>query len=604
MNWKKLNLLFFLAVCLSLNLQAQKADEELAAQYLGSKEYEKAADKYERLLNGNPKSMYFYDNLLKSYLGLNDFGSAQKLVKKQIRKFEGNYYYLVDEGYLLKLQNQNEKANQTYQKLVNDLSPIEAKVYELAKAFEKRRAGDMAIETYLQARKQYKNELLFSGELGGLYQDKGKTKEMIDEYLNVLILDESMQAEVQGQFQNSLSNSSEFDLLKLALNKKSKQYPEKAIFQEMLIWMYVQKADYEMAALYAKNVDRKNKEDGRRLIELGFLASSNENWDAAIAIYKQVQLMGKEKPYYSYAKNSELESRAKKLLSGNYSQIDLQIIEQEYVALLQEFGSNPTTANTLRNLAQLRAFYMNKYADAVIDYENLISMPRVDRYLQAQAKLELGDLYILKGEVWDAMLVFGQVDKDFLEEPIGQEAKYRNARLSYYMGEFDWAKAQLDVLKTATTQLIANNALELSLLIQDNTIDSTELEPLKLFASADLNLVQNNLDKASQLLDSLKLSYPKTGLNDDILFKKAEIAVKRKNFNEAANFFKQVVSEYGSDILGDNALYKLAMLQQFQLNQKDAALLSYEQFISQYPGSFFLIDCRKQYRILRGDQLN
>jgi outer membrane protein assembly factor BamD (BamD/ComL family) len=172
------------------------------------------------------------------------------------------------------------------------------------------------------------------------------------------------------------------------------------------------------------------------------------------------------------------------------------------------------------------------------------------------------------------------------------------------MGEFDWAKAQLDVLKTATTQLIANNALELSLLIQDNTIDSTELEPLKLFASADLNLVQNNLDKASQLLDSLKLSYPKTGLNDDILFKKAEIAVKRKNFNEAANFFKQVVSEYGSDILGDNALYKLARLQQFQLNQKDAALLSYEQFISQYPGSFFLIDCRKQYRILRGDQLN
>jgi tetratricopeptide (TPR) repeat protein len=147
MNWKKLNLLFFLAVCLSLNLQAQKADEELAAQYLGSKEYEKAADKYERLLNGNPKSMYFYDNLLKSYLGLNDFGSAQKLVKKQIRKFEGNYYYLVDEGYLLKLQNQNEKANQTYQKLVNDLSPIEAKVYELAKAFEKRREGDMASET-------------------------------------------------------------------------------------------------------------------------------------------------------------------------------------------------------------------------------------------------------------------------------------------------------------------------------------------------------------------------------------------------------------------------------------------------------------------------
>lgn len=602
MNWKTLK--FLLLITLSLNLKAQKANEELAAQYLGSKEYEKAADAYERLLNSNPKSMYFYDNLLKSYLGLNDFGSAQKLVKKQIRKFDGNYYYLVDEGYLFKLQNQNEKANQTYQKLINDLVAVEAKVFELAKAFEKRREGDMAIETYLKSRKQFKNDLLFSGELAGLYQDKGKTKEMIEEYLNVLILDESMQAEVQGQFQNSLNNAAEFDMLKLALNKRSKQFPEKAIFQEMLIWMYVQKADYEMAAMYAKSLDRKNKEDGRRLIELGFLASSNENWDAAISIYKQVQLLGKEKPYYTYAKNSELESRSKKLLSGNYNQIDLQLIEQEYLALLQEFGSNAATANTLKNLAQLRAFYMNKYEEAVGDYESLIAMPRVDRYLQAQAKLELGDLYILKGEVWDAMLVFGQVDKDFLEEPIGQEAKFRNARLSYYMGEFDWAKAQLDVLKTATTQLIANNALELSLLIQDNTIDSNELEPLKLFASADLNLVQNNLDKSVQLLDSLKLNYPKTGLNDDIIFKRAEIALKRRNYGEASVYFKQVVTDYGTDILGDNALYQLARLQQFQLNQKDAALLSYEQFIAQYPGSFFLNDCRKQYRILRGDQLN
>jgi tetratricopeptide (TPR) repeat protein len=227
-------------------------------------------------------------------------------------------------------------------------------------------------------------------------------------------------------------------------------------------------------------------------------------------------------------------------------------------------------------------------------------MPRLDNRFKSECKLDLGDIYVLKGEVWEAMLLYGQVDKEFLEDPLGQEAKFRNAKLSYYLGEFDWARAQLDVLKTATTQLIANNAIELSLQIQDNTIDSNE-EPMRWFARADLFYFQNRLADALVVLDSINLVYPKHELADDVVFKRAEIAIKQKNYTLAAQLFEQVYNEHGSGILGDNALYTLAQLNESKLNNLEQARKQYELFIEKYPGSFFLNDVRKSYRALRGD---
>ncbi|MDZ4668988.1 MAG: tetratricopeptide repeat protein [bacterium] len=588
---------------LTLLVQGQMADEELAAQYLANKEYSKASDMYEKLLNKNPKSFYFYDNLFKCYTAQKDFTSAQKLCKKQSKRFESQYFYQVDQGYIYRLQQEDQKAIKLFNALIDEMKPQESEVYSLAKAFEKRDERAFSVQTYLRGRKIVRSELIFASELGGLYSEIGDNKLMVEEYLNVLVIDESSISEVQGFLQNKLETKEDFDWLKQSLNKKNKQYPERSVFNEMLIWYHVQKNEYELAIVYAKTLDRKFKEEGRRIMDLGFLAMANEKYDAAIQIFRQVAMLGNDKPYYSFAKSSELEARSKKILQGNYTSEDLKVLVGEYQNVLNELGENPGTAATISRLANLEAYYLNDYPKAIKHYEQIIAMPRIDRNLQANCKLDLADFYVMKGEVWEAMLLYGQVDKDFLQEPLGQEAKYRNARLSYYLGEFEWAKAQLDVLKTATTQLIANNALELSLLIQDNSVDSN-LEPLHLYAKADLNYVQKNYRLAFSILDSLDSLYPKHALADDILFKRAQIYMDIKDFNQAAKYFEMVVQNFGSDILGDNSLYQLARLNQFQLNRPAEALKFYEKFLDAYPGSFFLTDTRKQFRLLRGDQLN
>jgi tetratricopeptide (TPR) repeat protein len=594
--------ILFILVIFSVLSFGQAKDEQLASQYFSNNEFDKAADVYEKLLNKNPQSIYFYDNLLSCYFNLNKAEEAEKLVKKQIRKNDRNPYYTLDLGYVMKKFGKADKAKQQFDDIIKKLKLEGDQINETGNAFIKRGEKEYAIETYLKGRKMHGSNLAYSTELGNLYGETGNMKEMIEEYLNSMSIDEKLLDDIQGYFQNYIQKPAEFDLLKSALLKRTKTQAENPIFFEMLVWMYVQKKDFDNALLQAKSLDKKFKEEGARLIELGNLAISNEYYDAAVNIFNQVVLMGKDKNNYTLAKMGILEAQRRKILNSNYTDTDLKIVETNYKAFLDEFGKNPFTQNSQRELARLQAYYLNDLPYAMANFNELISAPRSENKFKAECKLELGDLYVLKGEVWDAMLLYGQVDKEYMEEPIGQEAKLRNAKLSYYIGEFEWAKAQLDVLKTVTTQLIANNALELSLLIQDNTVDSVE-DALKMFSRADLNYYQNKTDVALQILDSINLLFPKHALADDIYFKKAQIFVKKKNYSEAEKFYNIVVNEHGSDILGDNSLFSLAELYEKKLNNKEKAKQLYEQFIENYPGSFFLTEARKRYRLLRGDVL-
>lgn len=582
---------------------AQKADEQLAGQYFANAEYRKAADIYEKLLNKNTSSVYFYDNLLSCYISLKDEDAAVKLTKKQSKRFESNYSYKVDLAYVYKVFGKQQKAEDYQKELIKNIPRSPVGILDLSLGFQKRNEKLLAVEALLGGREVLKTALLFSAELGGLYADLGKTKETVEEYLNVLLIDDAQDEEIQGLLQNYLKSAADYEICKMSLIKRNKLYADKEVFQEMLIWLYVQKNDYQSAIPFVKNLDKRNREEGRRLMDLGYVAMANKRYDAAISVFKQVELLGNDKPYFHLAKQTGLESRAKKLLSGDFKPEDLLILESEYKAILLNTGRSEMSASTIRDLAELQAYYLNDIKSAIENYQEILTMGRLDRRFLANCKMELGDIYIISGEVWEALLLYGQVDKDFLEDPLGQEAKYRNARLSYLLGEFEWAKAQLDVLKTATTQLIANNAMELSLLIQENTIDSNDV-PLQLFSKADLLLLQNQYAKAKSILDSINTVYPKHALSDDILMKYAEIASKERKYLEASVFYEKLIKDYGADILADNAVWQLANLYEFKLGDKEKAKLLYEKLLLEYGGSFFVPDARTRFRVLRGDMLN
>ncbi|MES2726549.1 MAG: tetratricopeptide repeat protein [Bacteroidota bacterium] len=582
---------------------AQNKDEQLAAQFFSNNEYDKAAELYEKLLSKNLSSIYFYDNLLQSYIKLKKLDDAESLCKKMYRKL-GVAYYGVDIGFVYKLANKPEKAQKQFEDILKKIIPNQDRIFETANAFEKRDEIEFATRTYLQGRKLLNDHLVFSNELANLYSKTKQTSLMIDEYLNCVELNPINREEVEGLLQNNITQNSDFDLLKNALIRRIKSNQNSDTYYEMLIWFYVQRKDFDNALVQAKAMDKRLKEEGRKLMDLGFLAISNEKYDAAVRLFNEVVLLGKDKAYYLAARQGVLEASNKKLLaSDSFSQADLLNLEKTYENFLLENGKTYYTAPCMRDLAKLNTFYLNNFPKAIGIYDEILNLAGIDNQFKAECKLELGDLYVMKGQEWEAMLLYGQVDKEFLENPLGQEAKFKNAKLSYYLGEFEWAKAQLDILKTATTQLIANNALELSLLIQDNTVDSIE-DALKLFAKADLLYQQNKFNQAILVLDSINLLFPKHALADDIAFKKGQIFLKQKDYNTAIKYFTIVINEHGTDILGDNALLNVATIYDRYLNNPAEAKKQYEKFIETYGSSIFINDVRKRYRILRGDIIN
>jgi tetratricopeptide (TPR) repeat protein len=186
---------------------------------------------------------------------------------------------------------------------------------------------------------------------------------------------------------------------------------------------------------------------------------------------------------------------------------------------------------------------------------------------------------------------------------LGEEARFKNAKLSYYTGDFKWSQGQLDVLKASTSELIANDALNLSVLITENNPPAdSNTTPLLMFARADLLEFQNKDEEAIAILDSITTLFPKHPLLDDILMTRAEIATKKQDFSEAAMHLQKIVTDYADDILADDAIFTLAGINETFFSNKDEAKRLYEQIIIKYPGSTYVNQARKNFRRLRGDK--
>jgi tetratricopeptide (TPR) repeat protein len=387
--------------------------------------------------------------------------------------------------------------------------------------------------------------------------------------------------------------------------RKIQKQPDVIHYSELLYWLFLQEKDFESAFLQAKGLDKRLGEEGERLLELGRTSQSNADFTTAENCFRYVIDLGKDAPNYLTGRMELINATNERITgSGNYSAADLLRLESDYEAALNELGRSSSTAPLLRSYAHLKAFFLFKSEEAIAILNETLELPNLRPPFKAECKLELADIYVFDGQVWDAALLYGQVDKDFKNDALGREAKYRNARLSYFMGEFDWAKDQLNVLKAATSQLISNDALSLALLITDNTNLDTTTEALLMYARADLLDFQNKDSLSLMALDTLLLQFPEHTLTDEVLFKKASIRRSQGRYEAAALLYQEVLEKFGQDILADDALFQLADLVQNRMQDKERAMKLYEELLTKYPGSLYTVDARKRFRQLRGDKLN
>lgn len=597
----KLHLYTLTALLVSVLTSAWGQDTNLANQYFINGEYAKAATIYDQLLQQDDRNEYFFNRYIDCLMYLEDYDTGEKAVKKRLKKEPRNYALYVTYGGLLERAGRMPDAEQQYDEAIRNMPADFNSVNRLANLFTGKARYDYATKTYETGAKMLKDPNRFAFNLGELYRRKGDTNKMMEQYLNSVASDPGKTGTIQTLLSRYLSPA-DYPELQAQLYARI-QKEDNPDFIELLAWSFVQNKDFASALRQYKALDRRYNENGQRVFELAQSAADAGDYDSAISAYDYVVgLRDVNSEMFYEAMEGSLDCRRRKITEGYaYTVEELQALEQDYLRFLNEYPRNQNTTSLVLQLAQLEALYLNNTDKAISLLNEQLQVPGQSQDELARIKIDLADYYLIQGEIWESTLLYSQVDKDFKEETIGQEARFKNARLSYFNGDFEWAQSQCNILKAATSRLIANDALDLSVFIMDNLNLDTTSEAVTLYSSAEMLVYQNQFDQALLKLDTLARLFPEHSLKDDILYLQAQIAEKRRQYPEAARFYQAIVEKYPEDIRADNALFALAGLYENRLNDAEKAKELYEKVFIDYSGSVFAVEARKRYRILRGD---
>ena len=593
--------LLLVFVLISTVAFSQQSNQQIAYQYYLNGEYEKAVVLYEELMDSH-FSVAYYHPYYTALLQMRDYKKAEYLAKKMVKRYPKDLQYQLAVIIAQDKSGVTKKADIAYTKLFKKLDGGRSQAITLANTFTRHEIYQKALDIYILSEKiNPKNN--FGIQKAQLFGKLEEVELMLKEYLDEMERNPTQKQMVISQIQRFLDNdgiksNKNYELVKKLLLLKVREEQERTDFTEMLIWLFMQNHQFKMALIQAKALDKRTNSDGVGVYDLAESLLDKEYFDLAEQAYNYVIAKGKQNRFFVEANINKLYALTKSILLKNE---DISILDNEYKTIITDLGKNRNTVLLLSNYAHFKAFYLHDLTEAESLLQDAMAIPGIDNYDLAVCKMEYADVLLLQGNIWESMLYYSQVEKDFKEHPVGHEAKLRIAKISYYQGDFQWAQAQLGVLKASTSKLIANNAMRLSLLITDNyNLDTSEIS-MRTFAKADLFYYQQKYPEAVLKYDSVLSVFPGHSLSDEIYMRKASISLKNGNIEDALANYEKIEEDWSYDILADDALYKRAKIYDDILNHSDSAMKLYEQILLEHKSSIYVAESRKRFRYLRGD---
>lgn len=615
MRFKYLFIVVFSIVSVSSFFsQVSTIDFQLAKKYYLDSDYEKAALYYEKIFKESEHRLKIYENYKSTFIELNKFKEAEKLIKTLIKENPNKLKFLVDLGVIYGLVDRSDKKNQVFDKAIEQIIKETSydNAFDLGLAFEKIGNLEKALEVYLNFEsKNLLNPFAFHSKIALIYNKTGKTNKMINTFFEMLDFNNKFLQNVQNGLVNSIdfqNNLKEKEILRQSIIEKIQANPKKIVYIELLAWFYMLNNDYENAYTQIKALDKKLNKNGSKLLELGNTALNNQDFKVAIKCFDDVDLKSNSLEYKFEAKNKKLFALKSKILYGNkIIQEELEELKANYLLILSQLNNSKNVYNNslrkynlLLDLSEIEAFYLEDISSAKQHLNNAILIPRLKEKQKGNAKLKLANILVLEDNIWEASLMYLQIEKQFKDDQLGHLAKFKNAQVYYFSGEYDWCQAQLKVLKASTSKLIANDALELSVLISDNYNMDTSEVAMKLFSYADMLTFQQQFSKANILYDSILKNFKNHSLNDEIIFRKAKINLKQHNYQKAVEHFKLLIDNYPNSILLDNSLFLIASIYEEKIKDFDQAKKYFKTILFDHKGSLYAAESRKRFRKLAG----
>lgn len=604
MKFIKKYLLLLLVTLIAEYSYAQVVEMNLAKEYFARKEYEKAQDVLNKLLKQGKEDPELYSYYVKTLTVLRDWKNLEKFLKKKIKNEPDDQLSYLDYADVLLQKNELKESELIIDK-VTDLSlRSDIKTQQLISLFLERGNIDRAAATIKAARLLSKNNTLFGDVLSNLYKNEGKTEQMIEEKLNYA---ESLgDLDIVKEFiQDEITSEKDIKILENYLYQKVQNEPEKVFLAEVLIAYLINQKAFYKAFIQARALDKRMQQQGQGVYYLALMARQSKDWLNASKMFEYLLKEYPKAQEYPTVKRFLVGCR-EELIKNKYpvAMEDIDQLIKNYDELSVELGNNINAFEALKNKAQLLAFYKK---DLVLAEKTLFIIIENARYEQAfvnRCKLDLGDIQLLKNEFWDATITYQQVEKAEKDNPIGYDAKLKNAKLNYFKGDFELAEEILGILKKATSREIANDAMELNLLIRNNIEEDTNMVALKNYAQADFLIFKNDYAAAIEQLNVVIAQKKENSMIDEALYQKAMLQFKTGNFDKSVIDLRAILKDYAYEPVSDDAVFLLGQILEENTNEPGEAMQMYQRVLKEYPGSIYVVEARKRLRKLRGDDFN
>lgn len=589
---------FYLVLLFSLPIFGQS--EHLAKNYLEQGEYEKAISIYQKLYEKNPTRSSFFLGLIEAYQQLEQFEKAEKILIERTENNPRNGPLLVELGHHYDLQENSEKARLYYDKAMETYNKQNInQAYSLAQTFEKYNLLDEAAIIYEKGMAANPGSN-FNVQLAKIYGEQGKLEQMFESYLALLQLQINYKNIVLRNFSEYITEDPLHEanqIFRKLLIKKLQQHQD-TMYNEMLSWLFVQQGEFKKAFIHEKAIYKRKNEGPERIVDLARMAIAAKDIKSATEILDYIL----ETP----ASNDIKLTAHKIILKAKTDQADkkeYKIINEQYQTVFDTYGKSKETIGLQNDYAHFLAFNQDRKQEAINFLKDLLDREPLSRFQSSRVKMEIADILVLDHKFNQALIYYTQVQNALKNNFLAQDARFKVAKTSYYKGDFAWAQIQLDVLKSSTSQLIANDAMELSLIINDNSKEDSTQTALKIYAKADLLAYQNKNKEAITTLEKILTQHKGEKIEDEALLSQAKLYEKEKQFDKAKVNYLKIIEFYNDDILADDAYYRLAELYVNELGEIEKAKELYEKLIFGHANSIYYVDARKKYRTLRGDAI-
>tara|TARA_R110002050_G_scaffold57866_7_gene130284 strand:- start:76607 stop:78340 length:1734 start_codon:yes stop_codon:yes gene_type:complete len=570
----------------------------LAKEYFKNGDYEKALNEYKNLYKKSPSNITYINQLVSTHQQLEQYDEAQVFLVKLMERVKYPAF-MVELGYNYQLQNDLENATINYNKAITSIDDRPSNVFAVVRSFQSHSLLKEAVLSYEKAM-LLKPDYNFNLQLAQLYGEQGNIEKMFTSYIDFAEKNPVSLRNIKLKINDFISENSTSEnnmLFRKILLIKNQQEPN-LLWNSLLSWLFIQQKDFKKAFIQEKAIFNRQPESLSNIEDLADIASSENDNETAKEIYTFIIETAQDQETLLHAYYKLLQLETKEIAKDDYNKI-----KTKYLDLFEEFGTFSQTLNLQISYAHFLAFYMNETGKATSFLEETLTLPLTELQ-KADIKLELGDILVLQEKFNQALIYYTQIQRNIKNSTISQEARYKVAKASYYKGDFKWAESQLKILKASTSQLTANDALELKLLITDNKYEDSLQTALKLYAKADLLAFQNRNEEAINLLDKILNEHKTEPIIAQALYKQGQLLESKQQFEKAAANYQSIITNYRDGILIDDALYKLAELYTNHLEQPEKAKALYEQIIFNHADSIYFVEARKRFRALRGDAIN